>query len=360
MQQSHVTQSPYQLPADLPVPVDDGAALHLLRSALPAISLPATGGRSCNLADLSQTPCVFFFYPRTGIPGQPPALGFRGEDWDSIPGARGCTPQSCGFRDLHDEFRALGTRVFGISTNTSDHQREFKSRTHCPFEFLSDADLALTRTMRLPTFEFPVESGGPSTLIRRMAWFCDRGRVRRIWYPVFPPDENARTVLAWLRARAAVQIRPIARNDLEFVRQELRTHWMSTTICSIGRSFEADTLPGFVAMRDATPVGLLTMHLDERGLEVVTLSSRREDAGVGTMLLEAAENFAREHGAARLFLTTSNDNLRAIRFYQRFGLRLVAVHRGMMDRYRDEGKPIPLMGLNGIPLRDELELEIVL
>ena len=141
---------------------------------------------------------VLFFYPRTGEKGRS-----AGPEWDLIPGARGCTPQSCGFRDLHREFGALGVAVAGVSTQTSEYQREFVERNHVPFDLLSDADLRLTRALRLPTFEFPVPGGGPTTLIKRMAWYCEGGRIAHVWYPVFPPDKNAETVLAWLRQRAS-------------------------------------------------------------------------------------------------------------------------------------------------------------
>jgi peroxiredoxin len=150
-----------------------------------------------DLAALSARPAVLFFYPRTGEHGRS-----AGPEWDLIPGARGCTPQSCGFRDLHGDFRALGVAVAGVSTQTTAYQREFAERNHVPFALLSDADLRLTRALRLPTFEFPVASGGPTTLIRRMAWYLDGGRIRHVWYPVFPPDRNAETVLAWLRGRS--------------------------------------------------------------------------------------------------------------------------------------------------------------
>lgn len=189
---------PSVLPADLPVPTDDGACDHLRTASLPSLSLPCTDGSVRDLAALASSPTVIFAYPRTGVPGQPPNLGFNGEDWDSIPGARGCTPQSCGFRDLHADFSRLGVVVYGLSTNTTEHQAEFKRRMHVPFEFLSDASLALTRGMSLPTFEFPVESGGPTTLLKRMAWFCDAGVICKVWYPVFPPDACARLVLEWL------------------------------------------------------------------------------------------------------------------------------------------------------------------
>jgi peroxiredoxin len=184
------------LPPDLPVPVDDGAADHLRGAVVPSLALPATSGAVVDLAGLARPPAVLFFYPRTGRPGQS-----AGRDWDLIPGARGCTPQSCGFRDLHGELRALGVTVAGVSTQTTDYQREFVERNHVPFDLLSDADLRLTRALGLPTFEFPVPGIGPSTLIRRMAWYLEAGRIAHVWYPVFPPDKNAEVVLAWLRER---------------------------------------------------------------------------------------------------------------------------------------------------------------
>jgi peroxiredoxin len=185
------------LPRGLPVPVDDGAADHLRGAVVPALRLPATSGSLIDLALLAKQPAVLFFYPRTGGRGQS-----AGPEWDLIPGARGCTPQTCAFRDLHGEFEALGVAVAGVSTQTTEYQREFVERNHVPFALLSDADLTLTRALRLPTFEFPVPDGcGPTTLIKRMAWYLDEGRIAHVWYPVFPPDKNAETVLAWLRAR---------------------------------------------------------------------------------------------------------------------------------------------------------------
>jgi peroxiredoxin len=187
--------SVYTLPPDLPVPVDDGATDHLRGASVPGIVLPSTWGSPVDLRVLAATPAVLFFYPRTGEAGIP-----AGPEWNLIPGARGCTPQSCGFRDLHAEFQALGVTVVGLSSQTTAYQREFVERNHVPFPLLSDADLVLTRAARLPTFEFPVRSGGPSTLIKRMAWYVDNGRIVHVWYPVFPPDRNAATVLAWLHA----------------------------------------------------------------------------------------------------------------------------------------------------------------
>jgi peroxiredoxin len=189
--------SRHVLPPNLPPPVDDGACDHLPGSRVPSIRLASTAGRWVDVAEIAARPAVLFFYPRTGEPDRP-----AGPDWDAIPGARGCTPQSCGFRDLQGEFAALGVAVYGVSSQESAYQRAFVERNHVPFEMLSDRDLALTRALNLPTFEYPVDGGGPTTLIKRMAWFVDRGRIERIWYPVFPPDRNAETVLGWLRERA--------------------------------------------------------------------------------------------------------------------------------------------------------------
>ena len=198
----------HTLPPNLPVPVDDGACDHLPGSRVPSVRLASTGGRVVDLAEVAERPTVLFFYPRTGEPGKA-----AGPEWDAIPAARGCTPQSCGFRDLHREFRKLGVAVFGVSTQDTGYQGEFVERNHVPFDLLSDRDLALTRALRLPTFEYPVERGGPTTLIKRMAWYVEGGRIEKIWYPVFPPDRNAETVLPWLHARGPV--RETARGEVK-------------------------------------------------------------------------------------------------------------------------------------------------
>ncbi|MHC5541332.1 peroxiredoxin [Singulisphaera rosea] len=185
------------LPADLPNPIDDGAASHLEGARLPNLALPSTSGGTLNLGDLDDA--VIFAYPRTGMPDRAP-----GDDWNAIPGARGCTAQGCAFRDLRREFEAVGVRVIGLSTQSTEYQREFAERTHFPFPILSDADLTLARTLRLPTFDFDVASiggGGPNTLLKRMTWFVEQGTIRKLWYPVFPPDKNADDVLDWLRSR---------------------------------------------------------------------------------------------------------------------------------------------------------------
>lgn len=181
---------PTGLPADLPVPVDDGAADHLPGAAVPAIALPATDGSTVELAARSQSRrVVVFAYPRTGRPGEPPLV----EDWDSIPGARGCTPEACSFRDLAAEFAALDVELFGLSTQDTDYQREAVDRLHLPYALLSDAELALARTLRLPTIHV-----AGHTLLRRLTMIIAGGRIESVIYPVFPPDRAADDVLARL------------------------------------------------------------------------------------------------------------------------------------------------------------------
>jgi len=189
---------PQTLPDGLPVPTDDGGASHLLHAAVADVSLVCTSGETVRLRTVCERPTVLFFFPRTGVPGQPPGPGFEGESWDQIPGARGCTPQSCGFRDLYEQIAATGVQLLGLSTQTSEFQSEFKRRNRVTFDYLSDSDLRLATAMRLPIFEFPIASGGPNRLFKRMAWFVDQNQIQHLWYPVFPPDQNAAQVLGWL------------------------------------------------------------------------------------------------------------------------------------------------------------------
>jgi peroxiredoxin len=173
----------------IPAPIDDGAARHLEGSDLPDIALPATDSSQVLLARRAGR-VVVFAYPRTGEPGKA-ALA---EDWDMIPGARGCTPQACAFRDLHGELIAAGaTGVFGLSTQDTGYQLEAVKRLHLPFSLLSDARLALTKALSLPTMEV-----AGRTLIKRLALVIDEGRIAKIFYPVFPPDKNAAEVRGWL------------------------------------------------------------------------------------------------------------------------------------------------------------------
>jgi len=181
------------LPPDLPVPEDDGAAAHLPGAAMPALALPATDGRTVRLDTLAGR-TVLYAYPRTGEPGSDPLVA----DWDEIPGARGCTPEACAFRDHHAELRAAGAdAVYGVSTQDTAYQREAAQRLRLPFALLSDAELALTRALALPTF-----TAGGQTLLRRLTLVVREGRVEHVFYPVFPPDGHAEEVLAWLRTRA--------------------------------------------------------------------------------------------------------------------------------------------------------------
>ena len=184
---------PSYLPPDIPVPQDDGAARHLPGMTLPDIVLPTTSGHAVNLSKLKGR-TVLYIYPRTGVPGIDPPPG-----WDQIPGARGCTPQSCGFRDHFAELKAVGVgHVYGLSTQDIAYQREAAERLHLPFAILSDAGLKLTGAIGLPTF---TTSG--MTLLKRMALVIDDGVIVKTFYPVFPPDKNAAEVIAWLRREAA-------------------------------------------------------------------------------------------------------------------------------------------------------------
>ena len=181
-----------QLPADLPQPQDDGAADHLPGTRLPALSLPASDGR---LIDLSQQPglVVVYAYPMTGRPGV--ALP---EGWDAVPGARGCTPQSCAYRDSHASLIECGAMLFGLSVQDTAYQQELVERLHLPFPILSDRVLALATAMRLPTFDI-----AGMRLLRRLTWIAEDGVIQAVHYPVFPSDADAAWVLDYLRARNA-------------------------------------------------------------------------------------------------------------------------------------------------------------
>jgi peroxiredoxin len=181
---------PTVLPAGLPAPVDDRGAAHLIGMKLPDLALPATDGCVANLGRLTGR-TVVYIYPRTGRPGQALPTG-----WDAIRGARGCTPQSCGFRDHFAELKRLGVaQLYGLSTQDTAYQREAVERLHLPFAILSDADLKLTRALNLPTFTVD-----GMTLIKRMAWVIDDGVITKVFYPVFPPDKSVEDVLSWLQS----------------------------------------------------------------------------------------------------------------------------------------------------------------
>jgi peroxiredoxin len=183
-----VSYDPRVLPSGLPVPEDDGAADHVTGLELPSLNFESTQG-DVDLGQEAQGLLVLYVYPRTGRPGiEPPA------EWDATPGARGCTPQSCGYRDHGEELRQLGARVIGLSAQPIDDQHEVAERLGLPHAVAADPELRLADALRLPTFEFDGRR-----LYKRLSLVAERGRIVKVFYPVFPPDENAAEVVAWLR-----------------------------------------------------------------------------------------------------------------------------------------------------------------
>lgn len=180
------------LPPGLPTPQDDGAAVHLAGSPMPRLALQATDGSwfPVNEPPTGSNRLVLYAYPRTGRPDEAPLTA----DWDQIPGARGCTPESCGFRDHAADLAAVGAAVVGVSAQPTDYQREVAQRLRLPFPLLSDADLRLADALRLPTFE-----AGGQTLLKRLTLVVRGGLIEKVFYPVFPPDSHAEQVLGWLR-----------------------------------------------------------------------------------------------------------------------------------------------------------------
>lgn len=175
--------------SSIPAPENDGAADHLPGCALPSVSLEATDGGGIDLSALAGT-TVVYIYPMTGRPDVP-----LPEGWDMIPGARGCTPQSCAFRDHHAELQALGVaQLFGLSTQDSAYQQEAAERLHLPFPLLSDEALRFGEALKLPTFE-----AAGQRLLKRLTLIADNGRIAKVFYPVFPPDRSAEDVIAWLQ-----------------------------------------------------------------------------------------------------------------------------------------------------------------
>jgi peroxiredoxin len=183
-----VSEGYHDLPADLTILVDDGAADHLLGIEVPALALPSTLGGELDLGEAAHGLVVVYVYPRTGKPGEPLPAG-----WDEIPGARGCTPQSCAFRDHVRDLAAYGASVIGVSAQSPADQLEFAEREHIPYPLLSDVALELAAALRLPTFE-----AAGMTLYRRLTFIARERRIVKVFYPVFPPQRNAADVLAWL------------------------------------------------------------------------------------------------------------------------------------------------------------------
>ncbi len=196
--------NPNILPPNIPAPQDDGAARHLGGMKLPDRLLPATSGAPVNLSKLKGR-TVIYIYPRTGVPGidLPPG-------WNEIPGARGCTPQSCSFRDHFGELKRLGVaQLYGLSTQDTAYQQEAATRLHLPFPILSDEKLELTKALKLPTFTV-----AGMTLLTRMALVVDDGVITKAFYPVFPPDKNAAEVIAWIQNPPSFEARAHARSHL--------------------------------------------------------------------------------------------------------------------------------------------------
>jgi peroxiredoxin len=172
----------------LPAPIDDGACAHLPGLEMPSLLLPSTAGRLIDLSKRDAARTVVYCYSMTGVPGAPLPAG-----WDLIPGARGCTPQACAFRDHYQEFATLEAELFGLSTQTTGYQREMAVRLYLPFEILSDSALTFANALSLPTFE----TGGMQ-LIKRLTMVIRKGRIETVFYPVFPSNESAARALAWL------------------------------------------------------------------------------------------------------------------------------------------------------------------
>jgi peroxiredoxin len=185
----------YELPENLPAPTDDGACDHLPGMRVPSVALSGTSGRLADLSSLAGR-TVVYCYSRTGRPGEEMPAG-----WDDIPGARGCTPQTCAFRGHYAELKGLGAAVFGLSTQTTEDQREVVERLHLPFDLLSDAGLSFASALRLPTFEVRVpgnEQGASMVLLKRLTLILRDGVIEHVFYPVFPPNKNAEQVISWL------------------------------------------------------------------------------------------------------------------------------------------------------------------
>jgi len=180
----------YQLPNDLPVPVDDGACDHLTGSKMPSVALRSTSGADIDLSRVDGI-SVIFFYPMHGHPDAPPMIG-----WNDIPGARGCTPQACSFRDSYKRLTELGVKVFGVSSQPLSEQQEASKRLELPYMLLNDSEFKLSKAMKLPTFEYD-----SSIFIKRITVICENGVIKKTFYPVFPPDNNVYDVLDWIERR---------------------------------------------------------------------------------------------------------------------------------------------------------------
>ena len=192
------------IPAGLPVPIDDGACRHLLGIRLPATTLQSSNNNTIDLSQIADRErAVFFFFPAAGRPGVPDPNG-----WSLIPGARGCTPQLCDYRDATSEFEKFGVKLFGVSSQSHEDLVEIARRNRLRYELLSDEKLRLTNALHLPTFKVQSPVGlVPPVCIRRLSLVVSKGRIGKVFYPVFPPDKNASEVLAYLKESAPAPIR---------------------------------------------------------------------------------------------------------------------------------------------------------
>jgi peroxiredoxin len=186
----------FPLPANLPVPLDDGACDHLPGMRIPSIALRSNKGRMLSLSEPTSERVIVYAYPRTGTPGIAVP-----QSWDEIPGARGCTPESCSMRDHNQEVKTLGAVIFGLSTQTTEYQQEVAGRLHLPFEILSDVDLKLTHALNLPTFTFD-----NMVLIKRLTLVLKNGTIEKVFYPVFPPDKHGEQIVAWLQRKQGIAV----------------------------------------------------------------------------------------------------------------------------------------------------------
>ena len=178
-----------ELPTDLPIPQDDGSTNHLKGMKLPKVSLQATNGKRIDFAEIKGR-LVIYCYPMTGQPNV--ALP---DGWDQIPGARGCTPQSCSFRDHYQELQALGAEVIGLSVQTTEYQQEMADRLHLPFPVVSDVNYGFQKALNMPTFE----TAG-MTLLKRVTLIANNGVIEAVHYPIFPSDSDAAWVVDYLKS----------------------------------------------------------------------------------------------------------------------------------------------------------------
>lgn len=322
----------FDLPPGLPTPTDDGGASHLPGVALAKIELPSTHGGVIDLSRLDRA--VVFTYPRTGEPDKPVPPG-----WDDVPGARGCTPQACGYRDLAADFDELGVRVYAMSTQTTAYQREFMLRTRFPFPILSDHVLACVRAMRLATFEWEVAPGVRVELIKRMAWYIERGVIRHVWYPVFPPDRNASDVLAWLRERAPRRdnieiLTDLSRMDLGAIHSMIAKTYWSTDIRRdvFEKACAASVVVAAVDRASGKTVGFARVVTDKATfawLCDVVVDDAQQGRGVAKRMLATLDRMP-ELATLRRWVLATRD---AQSLYEQFGYR--GVQGNWLERKND-------------------------